>query len=183
MSFDGRSYTSDHRACGYGRGEGFATVILKPLDAALRDKNPIRAVIRATAINSDGRTKGITLPSRESQVEMIRSAYADAGLDPHDTGYFEAHGTGTQAGDPIEMSAIYEVFASSRARDDPLIVGSIKTNIGHLEGASGLAGLIKAVLCLEKGVIPPNINFEKPNNQIPLEEWNLKVSLTVRCLR
>ncbi|KAL1970796.1 hypothetical protein VTN77DRAFT_2630 [Rasamsonia byssochlamydoides] len=179
LSSDGRSYTSDHRACGYGRGEGFATVILKPLDAALRDKNPIRAIIRGTAINSDGRTTGITLPSRESQVEMIRSAYADAGLDPRDTGYFEAHGTGTQAGDPIEMSAIHEVFASSRSSDDPLIVGSIKTNIGHLEGASGLAGLIKAVLCLEKGVIPPNINFEKPNNEIPLEEWNLKIPTTL----
>lgn len=126
-------------------------------------------------MNSDGRTTGITLPSREAQENLIRSVYKKAGLDPRDTGYFEAHGTGTQAGDPIELSAIQNVFGPGRHKHNPLIVGSVKTNIGHLEGASGLAGVIKAVLCLEKGLIPPNINFERPNKRIPIGRWNLKV--------
>ncbi|RFN48413.1 putative polyketide synthase [Fusarium flagelliforme] len=175
LSPDGRSYAFDHRAKGYARGEGIATLVLKPLDKAIRDGDPIRAVIRGTGVNSDGRTAGITLPNGDAQADLIREVYANANLDPAETGYFEAHGTGTQAGDPMEAGAIHRVFTADRERSSPLYLGSIKTNIGHLEGASGLAGVIKAVLCLEKGQIPPNMNFEKPNGRLDLEAWNIKV--------
>lgn len=178
LSPDGRSYAFDHRAKGYARGEGIATLVLKPLDKAVRDGDPIRAVIRGTGVNSDGRTAGITLPNGDAQAELIREVYANAGLDPAETGYFEAHGTGTQAGDPMEAGAIHRVFTADRQRSSPLYLGSIKTNIGHLEGASGLAGVVKAVLCLEKGQIPPNMNFEKPNERLDLEAWNIKVCTT-----
>ncbi|KAH7265653.1 uncharacterized protein BKA55DRAFT_590873 [Fusarium redolens] len=176
LSPDGRSYAFDHRAKGYARGEGIATLVLKPLDKAIRDGDPIRAVIRGTGVNSDGRTAGITLPNGDAQAELIREVYANAGLDPAETGYFEAHGTGTQAGDPMEAGAIHRVFTANRQRSSPLYLGSIKTNIGHLEGASGLAGVVKAVLCLEKGQIPPNMNFEKPNERLDLEAWNIKAT-------
>ncbi|KAF4440056.1 putative polyketide synthase [Fusarium austroafricanum] len=175
LSPDGRSYAFDHRAKGYARGEGIATIVLKPLDKAIRDGDPIRAVIRGTGVNSDGRTAGITLPNGDAQEALIREVYANAGLDPAETGYFEAHGTGTQAGDPMEAGAIHRVFTADCHRSSPLLLGSIKTNIGHLEGASGLAGVVKAVLCLEKGQIPPNMNFEKPNERLDLEAWNIKV--------
>ncbi|KAE8380488.1 hypothetical protein BDV26DRAFT_135722 [Aspergillus bertholletiae] len=175
LSPDGRSYAFDHRAKGYARGEGVATLVLKPLDKAIRDGDPIRAVIRGTGVNSDGRTAGITLPNGEAQEALIREVYQNARLDPIDTGYFEAHGTGTQAGDPMEAGAIHRVFTADRERSHPLYVGSIKTNIGHLEGASGLAGMVKAILCLEKGFIPPNMNYEKPNQRLDLEKWNLKI--------
>ncbi|KAE8386092.1 hypothetical protein BDV23DRAFT_187650 [Aspergillus alliaceus] len=175
LSPDGRSYAFDHRAKGYARGEGVATLVLKPLHMAMRDGDPIRAVIRGTGVNSDGRTAGITLPNGDAQEALIREVYRNAKLDPVDTGYFEAHGTGTQAGDPMEAGAIHRVFTANCKRSQPLYVGSIKTNIGHLEGASGLAGVVKAILCLEKGLIPPNINYKKPNERLDLEKWNLKI--------
>ncbi len=175
FSPDGRSYSFDHRAAGYARGEGVASMVLKPLEDALRDGDPIRAVIRESAVNQDGRTAGITLPSREAQESLIRRAYANAGLDPRETNYIEAHGTGTRAGDPIEAGALAAVLGKVRPAGDALYLGSIKTNIGHLEGASGLAGMIKATLSVERGVILPSLNFEKPNERIPLDEWNLKV--------
>ncbi|RYP74561.1 hypothetical protein DL769_003988 [Monosporascus sp. CRB-8-3] len=177
FSQEGRCYSFDHRACGYSRGEGVATVILKPLDAALRDGDPVRAIIRNSVVNQDGRTQGITLPSRQAQEALIRSAYDSAGIDPATTGYFEAHGTGTAAGDPLEAGAIATVLGAGRPAEDPIIIGSIKTNIGHLEGASGIAGLIKAALIVENGVIPPNLNFEKPNARIPMNDWNLRIPL------
>jgi acyl transferase domain-containing protein len=177
LSPDGKSYAFDHRAKGYARGEGVATLVLKPLDKAMRDGDPIRAVIRGTGVNSDGRTAGITLPNGDAQEALIREVYRKAKLDPVDTGYFEAHGTGTQAGDPMEAGAIHRVFTADCNRSQPLYVGSVKTNIGHLEGASGLAGVVKAILCLEKGLIPPNVNYEKPNPRIDLEKWNLKVGI------
>ncbi len=152
-------------------------MFLKPLEDALRDGDPIRAVIRESVVNQDGRTAGITLPSREAQESLIRHAYTHAGLDPRETSYVEAHGTGTRAGDPIEAGALATVLGQARPAGDALCIGSIKTNIGHLEGASGLAGMIKAVLSVERGVILPSLNFEKPNERIPLEEWNLKVLL------
>lgn len=152
-----------------------ATLVLKPLDKALRDGDNVQAVIRGTGVNSDGRTAGITLPSGDAQEALIREVYKNAGLDPINTGYFEAHGTGTQAGDPMEAGAIHRVFTADCERSHPLYVGSVKTNIGHLEGASGLAGVVKAILCLNKGFIPPSINFEKPNERLDLEKWNLKV--------
>ncbi|KAB5580657.1 putative polyketide synthase [Coniochaeta sp. 2T2.1] len=174
---EGKCFSFDHRASGYSRGEGVGTVVLKPLHAALRDGDPIRAVIRNSAVNQDGRTQGITLPSRQSQEALIRAAYEGAGLDPAETGYFEAHGTGTAAGDPLEAGAIASVLGAGRSPDNPIHVGSIKTNLGHLEGASGIAGIIKAALIVEHGLIPPNLNFEKPNERIPLDEWNIRIPL------
>ncbi|KAF2847520.1 polyketide synthase-like protein [Plenodomus tracheiphilus IPT5] len=177
---DSISYAFDERANGYARGEGMGAVILKPLDLALRDNDPIRAVIRGTAASSDGRTSGITMPSKQAQTDLIRSAYQAAGCNVGETGYFEAHGTGTAAGDPIETGTVGEVFASSRpiaanGLPIPLSIGSVKTNIGHLEGASGIAGLIKAVLSVEKGIIAPNIWFERGNPAIDFENWRLQV--------
>ncbi|KAK3324470.1 fatty acid synthase S-acetyltransferase [Cercophora scortea] len=173
LSTDGVCYSFDHRANGYSRGEGFGFVVLKMLSDALRDGDTIRAVIRATGSNQDGRTPGITNPSSEAQEALIRETYARAGLDLKTTRYFEAHGTGTPVGDPLEARAMGSAFKDERSVEQPLIVGAVKSNIGHLEGASGIAGLIKATLVLEHGVIPPNIWFEKPNPKID-PEWNLK---------
>lgn len=180
LSPDSISYTFDQRANGYARGEGVGAVILKPLDLALHDNDPIRAIIRGTASGSDGRTPGITMPSKDAQIDLIRSAYRSAGCDVSETGYFEAHGTGTAAGDPIETGTIAEVFAARRplaanGEPIPLVIGSLKTNMGHLEGASGIAGLIKAVLSVEKGIIAPNIWFQQANPAIDLEKWRLHV--------
>jgi acyl transferase domain-containing protein len=177
LSPDSICYSFDERANGYARGEGMAALILKPLQNALRDGDTIRAVIRGSASNQDGKTAGITLPSKESQASLIHSAYEQAGCDPALTGYFEAHGTGTAAGDPIEASAIGATLGKHRpaGEDGKLYVGSIKTNIGHLEGASGLAGLIKAVMSLEKGVILPNLWFEKGNPAIDFDGWRIRV--------
>lgn len=180
LSPDSISYAFDERANGYARGEGVGAIILKPLHLALRDNDPIRAIIRGSAASSDGRTPGITLPSKESQIDLIQSAYRAAGCDLSKTGYFEAHGTGTAAGDPLETGAIGEVFAAHRpsTRDGeviPLSIGSLKTNMGHLEGASGIAGLIKAILSVEQGIIAPNIWFQKGNPAIDFDGWRIKV--------
>ncbi|KAL2807721.1 hypothetical protein BJX63DRAFT_61499 [Aspergillus granulosus] len=172
---DGRSYTFDHRGKGYGRGEGVATLLLKPLDAAIRDGDPIRAVIRETALNQDGKTATITSPSQEAQEDLIRTTYRNAGLNPLQTAYVEAHGTGTRTGDPIEAGAIGAVLGKGRSTDHPLWIGSVKSNVGHLEAASGLAAIIKVALAFEKGFIPPNSNFEAPNPGILFDEWRLRV--------
>lgn len=172
LSADGISYSFDHRATGYGRGEGVGTVVIKPLDAALRDGNTIRAVIKATGINQDGRTIGISQPNAKSQEALITSVYAKAGLNLNDTCYVEAHGTGTAVGDPLEVEAIVAAFKTAE-RNVPLSLGSVKANIGHTEGAAGLAGLIKAVKLVELGVIPPSANFEMPNPSIATVGNNL----------
>ncbi|KAI0377221.1 putative polyketide synthase [Hypomontagnella monticulosa] len=179
LSPDGKSYAFDERANGYGRGEGVATVIIKRLSDALAANDPIRAVIRETALNQDGKTDTITTPSGAAQEELMRECYRRAGLDPRGTQYFEAHGTGTQAGDPIEAGAMAKVFGGGEGRDDKenfLRIGSVKTNIGHTEAASGLAAIVKGVLCLEKGMIPPCVNYETPNPKLKLDEWHLKVA-------
>ncbi|KAL4954547.1 polyketide synthase [Aspergillus filifer] len=178
LSPDGKSYAFDHRAAGYGRGEGAACIMIKPLDAAIRDGDHIYSIIRQTAVNSDGKTDGITQPSAIAHESLIQYAYKTAGLDPFETDYIEAHGTGTQAGDPLELQAVGSVFGSTRDSTSPVYVGSVKTNVGHLEAASGLAGVIKASMALETGTIPPNINFEKVNEKIPLEKYHLKIPLT-----
>lgn len=134
-------------------------------------------MIRNTGANQDGKTNGITFPSTEAQANLIRSVYHSVDLDPIETDYVEAHGTGTAAGDPVEAKAIASVFTGKRTADNPLLVGSVKSNIGHLEAASGLAAIVKTIFAMEEGVIPPNINFEKPNQDIPLNEWKLKVRL------
>ncbi|KAF7156259.1 hypothetical protein CNMCM5623_009652 [Aspergillus felis] len=182
LSPDGRSYAFDSRANGYGRGEGVATIIIKRLSDALAANDPIRAVIRETALNQDGKTDTITTPSGAAQVELMRECYRRAGLDPRGTQYFEAHGTGTPTGDPIEAGAIAAVFGGDEDRDNEeyyMRIGSVKTNVGHTEAASGLAAMIKGVLCLEKGIIPPSVNYETPNPKLKLEEWRLKVVRTM----
>ncbi|KAL3473806.1 hypothetical protein BJX99DRAFT_272015 [Aspergillus californicus] len=157
LSPDSRSYAFDQQANGYGRGEGVGVLIIKPVGDAIRDGDTIRAVIRASASNQDGRTPGITAPSGEMQEQLIRETYRKAGLDMADTRYFEAHGTGTAVGDPIECRAIGSVFRRYRSPEHPLYIGSVKSITGHLEGAAGVAGVLKAVLALEKGEIPPAV--------------------------
>ena len=152
-------------------------MVIKRLSHAIRDGNSIRAIIRGTGVNQDGRTAGITLPSTAAQEALIREVYAAANLGLHETRMLEAHGTGTSAGDPIEANAAARVFGPYRSAADPLFVGAIKSGIGHLEGAAGIAGIIKSVLILESGIIPANVNFEKPNPRIPVAKWNLKFPL------
>ncbi|KAL8791806.1 MAG: hypothetical protein Q9195_005615 [Heterodermia aff. obscurata] len=173
LSPDGISYAFDHRANGYSRGEGLGIVVVKSLRKALDDGDTIRAVIRATGSNQDGRTPGITQPDVKSQIALIRDTYRSAGLSAYPTRFFEAHGTGTPLGDPIEARAINGALGISRSPEDKLIIGALKSNIGHLEGASGIAGLIKAILVLEKGIIPKNTWFERVNPQINEAEWNI----------
>lgn len=176
LSPDGICYSFDHRANGYARGEGYGFLVIKRLSDALKDGDTIRAIIRATGSNQDGKTPGITQPNGDAQERLIRDTYRSAGLERKLTRYFEAHGTGTPTGDPIEARAIAMAFDGERSEDDPLYIGSVKTNIGHLEGASGIASLIKTLLVLEKGVIPPNVWFEKANPRISESDWNIKVS-------
>lgn len=176
LSQQGRCYSFDHRADGYARGEGVGSLIVKRLSDAVRDRNTIRAVIRGTGVNQDGRTPGISLPSATAQESLIRKVYSAAGLQLADTAMVEAHGTGTAAGDPIEASALARTFGASRT-DTPIYVGALKSGIGHLEGGAGVAGIIKGILILESGIIPPNVNFEKVNPKIPIKKWNLQFPL------
>nr|UVI57903.1 polyketide synthase [Aspergillus elegans] len=169
LSPDGRSWSFDARANGYGRGEGLGTVIIKPLRAALRDGNRIRAVIRASGSNQDGRTPGITVPSVAAQEQLIRSVYKAADLDPSQTGYVEAHGTGTPVGDPLEVQAIVSALGS-QTRETPLYVGSVKSVVGHLEGGAGLAGLISATLAVESKTVPPVAGLTTLNPRIVQRE-------------
>lgn len=173
LSAEGRCFTFDHRADGYARGEGVGTVIIKLLDKAIADGDTIRAVVRATALNHDGRTPGLTHPSGDAQANLIKTAYDLAGLDPTDTLYIESHGTGTPTGDPIEVRSIARAF-KTESREQPIHVGALKPNIGHIEGGSGISGIIKAILVLESGIIPANVNFEKPNPQIHNDQWNVR---------
>ncbi|KAK8093927.1 hypothetical protein PG997_000612 [Apiospora hydei] len=163
LSPDGRCFSFDSRANGYSRGEGVGTVILKPVSAALRDGNTIRTIVRGSGIGQDGQGTGaMTLPNKTAQEALMREVYANYNLSLDETGLVEAHATGTAAGDPLEAGAIASTFRRTNAPGKtPLYVGAGKTNHGHLEGASGVAAIIKTVLTLEQGVIPPNINFEK----------------------
>ena len=177
LSPDGRCYAFDDRATsGFGRGEGSACIILKPLEAALKDGDPIRSIICNSGANQDGKTAGITMPNGEAQASLIRSIYRIAGLDPLQTDYVEAHGTGTATGDPIEATALGKVFGRDPGKP-PVVIGSIKSNIGHLEAASGIASVIKAALMLERGFYVPNCDLQTPNRKIPFQKLNLKVKL------
>ncbi|KAF2639734.1 putative polyketide synthase [Massarina eburnea CBS 473.64] len=176
LSPDGKCKSFDESANGYGRGEGFGCVILKRVDDAISAGDPIRAVIRGTGSNQDGHTKGLTLPNANAQASLIEDVYRSAGLGYEDTGYIEAHGTGTQAGDREESQALARTIASAHTSDNKLLVGSVKSNIGHLEAAAGIAGVIKAVLILETGLIPPSINFTKLNPKLNFDEWKLQVA-------
>lgn len=174
LSKDGRCFTWDKRANGYARGEGAGMLLLKPLSTAIKDKDHIYAVVEASGVNQDGTTKGISLPNPEAQAELIERVLKKARLAPSDIDYVEAHGTGTQAGDKAETLALNNVFAKDRP--DKLYIGSVKTNIGHLEAAAGVSGLIKAALCLKNGKIPANLHFDTPNPEIPFDSMCLKVS-------
>ncbi|SPB49960.1 unnamed protein product [Aspergillus niger] len=170
---DGRCKTFDASADGYGRGEGINAIFIKPLDAAIRNGDPIRAIIRSTATNSDGRTPNISTPDRESQETLIWRAYSRAGIsDPCQTALFECHGTGTTIGDVTETQAVTSVFG-----EKGIFIGAVKPNVGHMEGASGLTSVIKAVLSLEHRQIPPNIYFETPHPEIPFEVGKLEVPI------
>ncbi|KAK4213197.1 lovastatin nonaketide synthase [Rhypophila decipiens] len=170
---EGRSRPFDATANGYGRAEAVSALYIKRLDDAIRDGNPIRAVIRASMCNDDGKTQGITQPSSNAQEALIRAAYKSAGLSQKlgETGYFECHGTGTPVGDPMEAGAVARVFGESGG----MIIGSVKSNVGHSEAASGNTSIIKSILALEHRMIPPTVNFNTPNPKIPFKEANLVV--------
>lgn len=175
MSPDGRCRTFDAKANGYVRSEGAGMVLLKPLGAAVRDRDPIYAVIRGTALNQDGRTPGMTVPSQTAQEALIRAACESAGVHPAELQYVEAHGTGTAIGDPIEAAAIGQAVGAGRSPDNACWVGSVKTNIGHLESGAGAASLIKVALALHHRRIPKNLHFHQANPAIDLTALGLRV--------
>jgi glutamate-1-semialdehyde-2,1-aminomutase len=179
MAPDGRCKTFDSRANGYVRSEGAGVVVLKPLSQALADGNPIYAVIRGSAVNQDGRSNGLTAPNPWAQEALLREAYRQAGISPIQVQYIEAHGTGTKLGDPIEMKALGKVLAEGRSSENYCMVGSVKSNIGHLEAAAGIAGLIKVALSLQHRQIPPNLHFHQPNPYIPFNNLLLRVPRTL----
>ena len=169
LSPDGRCKTFDASADGYGRGEGCGIVVLKRLSDAQRDGDRIQAVVHGIAVGHGGRSNGLTAPNVRSQAQVIRAALASAGKAARDVDYIEAHGTGTQLGDPIEIAALADVFGPDRPADRPLLIGSAKSNIGHLEAAAGMAGIIKLTLAHQHRRLPPNCNFSTPNTLIDWE--------------
>ncbi len=175
LSPDGRCFTLDARANGYVRGEGGGVVLLKPLSDAMAAGDTIYCVIRGSAVNNDGGGDGLTSPSQSAQEQALRLAYRRAGVKRSEVRYVELHGTGTVVGDRVEAAALGAALGSVRPADRPLLVGSVKTNIGHLEGAAGIAGLLKAALCISHRMIPPSLNFESPRPDIPLGELHLQV--------
>ena len=175
LSSEGYCKTFDESADGYTRSEGVGIVVLKPLEKALKDNNPIYAIIRGSAMNQDGRSEGLTVPSRRSQEAVIDDALSSAGIEPKDIQYVEAHGTGTPVGDPVEAASLGNVFSKGRPARDNCIVGSVKSNFGHTESAAGIAGLIKTALMLKHRQIPPNLHFNTPNPEIPFSDLKLKV--------
>jgi len=175
LSPDGHCKTFDATANGYVRGEGCGMVVLKRLSDALADKDNILAVIRGSAVNHDGRSNGITAPNGTAQEAVIRQALKNAKVEPKDIQYVETHGTGTPLGDPIEVLALSKVLSTGRTQDTPLHIGSVKTNFGHLEGAAGVASLMKVVLALQHQTIPPSLHFQTPNPYIPWQEIPVKV--------
>ncbi|PHH79873.1 hypothetical protein CDD82_2127 [Ophiocordyceps australis] len=174
LSKDSRCWSFDERANGYARGEGMAVLIVKLVKDALRDGDTIRAVVRNTGLSQDGRTPSITLPNQQSQIELIEKTFAQAQIEMEPTRFFEAHGTGTRVGDPLEANAIGHVFRDYRSNLDPLYIGAVKANIGHLEGCSGLAGLIKTILVLENAAIPPISGLESLNKRIDAKKLHLE---------
>ncbi|GFE70236.1 hypothetical protein CFPU101_28460 [Chroococcus sp. FPU101] len=175
MSPEGRCKTFDESADGYVRGEGCGVIVLKRLTDAVRDGNPILAVIRGSAVNQDGRSNGLTAPNGLSQQAVIKDALFDADAIPNDIQYIEAHGTGTILGDPIEVNSLKEIFT-----EKPLWLGSVKTNIGHLESAAGIAGLIKIILSLQHEEIPPHLHLQKLNPHIDLQNTPIRIPTQVQ---
>ncbi|MER7212912.1 type I polyketide synthase [Streptosporangium sp. NPDC000239] len=176
LSPDGRCFTFDARANGYARGEGGGLVVLKPLDQALADGDEVHAVILGSAVNNDGATSALTVPDATAQEEVVRLALGRAGIEGSAVQVVELHGTGTRVGDPVEAAALGAALGAGRPAGQPLLVGSVKTNIGHLEGAAGIAGLLKAVLSIRNREVPPSLNFETPSPLIDFEALNLRVA-------
>ena len=176
---DGRCKTFDAAADGYARGEGCGVVVLKRLSDALADGDRVLALIRGSAVNHDGHSNGLTAPNGPSQEAVIRDALTRAGVGPGEVGYVEAHGTGTALGDPIEVQSLAAVLGVGRSADRPFALGSIKTNIGHLEAAAGVAGLLKVVLGLQRGMIPPHLNLNQPSPYIPWSELPIVLPTTL----
>ncbi|HIQ14469.1 MAG TPA: polyketide synthase, partial [Leucothrix sp.] len=181
LSPRGRCRAFDATGDGYVRAEGSAILFLKPLEDAEADGDPIHAIIVDTGINSDGHTNGITLPSTEGQAKLLQSIYDRAGVNPDELCYVEAHGTGTAVGDPLEAAALAKVLG--RKRKKPLPIGSAKTNLGHLETASGMAGLLKVILSLKNRTIPPSLHFNEPNPHIDFEGDKLSVVTSLTSLK
>lgn len=179
LSPDGRSRMWDADANGYARGDGVAAVVLKKLSDAIADGDHIECILRETGVNQDGKSSGLTVPSSEAQAALIRETYGRAGLDISNPQnwpqFFEAHGTGTKAGDPREAAAIHQCFGGQSENGHPLFVGSIKTIIGHTEGTAGLAGVLKASLAIQNSTIPPNMLLQRLNPDIEKYYDNLRV--------
>ncbi len=168
-SSDYRAKTFDDRSDGTGFGEGVGVVVLKPLHRALKDKDHIYAVIKGSAVNQDGSSVGITAPNALAQADVVTRAWKDAGIDPETITYIEAHGTGTKLGDPIEIDGITKAFQDYTQKKQFCGISSVKTNIGHLDNAAGIAGLIKLILALQHKELPPTVHFERPNRRINFE--------------
>jgi len=171
----------DAQADGFVRGEGVGVVVLKLLSQALADSDPIYAVIRGSAVNQDGRSNGLAAPNLQAQQALLQQAYQNAGISPSSVQYVEAQGAGTLLGDAIELKALATVLGANRSLEDKCRVGSVKTNIGHLEAASGIAGLIKVALSLKHGKIPPNLHFQQPNPNVRLDKLPLQVQQTLEA--
>ncbi|WP_172381392.1 type I polyketide synthase [Streptomyces sp. MNP-20] len=180
LSPDGRSHTFDARANGFVRGEGGALVVLKPLSRALEDGDRVHCLIRGSAVNNDGASRTLTTPDADAQQAVLASACRRAGVDPRTVQYVELHGTGTKVGDPVEAAALAAVHGACRTgADAPLLLGSAKTNVGHLEGAAGIVGLVKTALAISEAEIPPSLNFTEPNPEIPFEDGRLDMVRTL----
>ncbi len=175
MSGNGRCKSFDAAADGYVRSEGAGIVVLKPLEQAIADQDQVYAVIRGSAVNQDGFSQGMAAPNPKAQAAVLRDAYRLANVDPAKVQYVEAHGTGTKLGDPIEAKALGAVLADGRSPENPCLIGSVKTNIGHTETAAGIAGVIKAALMLKHRELPPSIHFHQPNPDIDFEALHLRV--------
>ncbi len=176
LSKRGKCSVFDAAGDGYVRSEGGGIFVLKDYEKALADGDPIIAVVAASAVNSDGKKSGLTVPSSQAQATLLRETYADAGIHANDIDYIEAHGTGTAVGDPIETRALGDAIGKLRSKDKPLLIGSVKSNLGHLEAASGVAGLVKALYCVQRRTVPATIHLETPNPNIKFDEWNLRVA-------
>ncbi len=183
LSRRGRCNVFDASGDGYVRSEGGGVFFLKDYDQAIADGDPILAVVANSAINTDGRKSGLTVPNPKTQAALLVQAYAQADIDPAAVDYIEAHGTGTVVGDPIEAQAIGDALGKRRPKNSPLLIGSVKSNVGHLEAASGVAGLVKALYCIQHRVVPATIGLETPNPNIPFDDLNIKVVTENRHLK
>ena len=177
LSKDGKCKTFDESANGYVRGEGGGFLVLKTLEQAIKDGDYIYAVIRDSLVNQDGKTNGITVPNKDAQKELLKAVYQRAEVSPSDVQYVELHGTGTGVGDPIETNAVGEFFGETRINDESLIIASVKSNIGHLEAASGVASVIKVACMLDKKQIVPHIGMKKINPKIDLDTLKMRIPL------